>query len=193
MKFEKSELPDAEILYFPHFFSEKDANDYADEILTNTFWRQDSIKIFGKEMLQPRLTALFADNAKSYTYSGLTLQPKPFPEVLLKVKNAVEEVSEVQFTTCLLNLYRNGNDSMGWHADDEKELGKNPEIASVSFGAERVFHLKHKTKTARFKLKLENGSLLIMKGSTQHFWKHQLPKTKMDIGPRVNLTFRKIE
>ncbi|MDT0642971.1 alpha-ketoglutarate-dependent dioxygenase AlkB [Zunongwangia sp. F363] len=193
MNIETPNLPDAEILYFPDFFSETEADLYSERILKDTAWRQDKIKIFGKEMLQPRLTALFAENTKSYTYSGLTMHPEAFPEVLLEIKQAVEKVSEVRFTACLLNLYRNGRDSMGWHADDEKELGRNPEIASVSFGAERIFHLKHKKKNARFKLKLENGSLLIMKGSTQHFWKHQLPKTKMEIGHRINLTFRKID
>ncbi|MDT0676729.1 alpha-ketoglutarate-dependent dioxygenase AlkB family protein [Autumnicola musiva] len=193
MKHEIPELPDAEIFYFPNFFSEVDADLYLEQLLKDTPWKQDKIRIFGKEMLQPRLTALYADNGKDYKYSGLTMHPQPFSETLLKIKEAVEKVSDVRFTTCLLNLYRNGKDSMGWHADDEKELGDNPEIVSVSFGAERIFHLRHKSKTAKFKLKLENGSLLVMKGPTQHFWKHQLPKTKKEIGSRINLTFRRIE
>ncbi|MDT0688529.1 alpha-ketoglutarate-dependent dioxygenase AlkB [Salegentibacter sp. F188] len=193
MKPEIIDLPNAKLLYFPQFFSEAEADTYLKKLLINIEWRQDKIKMFGKEILQPRLTALFANNDKTYTYSGLTMKPERFSEEILQIKTAVEEVSDVHFTTCLVNQYRNGQDSMGWHADDEKELGLNPEIASVSFGAERNFHFKHKTKNEKFKLILKHGSLLIMKGSTQHFWKHQLPKTKKETGKRINLTFRRIE
>jgi alkylated DNA repair dioxygenase AlkB len=193
MKPEIIELPDAEILYFPHFFSEAEADLYFNKLINTTEWRQDKIRLFGKEILQPRLTALFANNNKTYTYSGLTMKPESFSDDLLKIKATIEKACNVNFTTCLLNLYRSGEDSMGWHADDEKELGENPEIASVSFGAERIFHFKHKTKDEKFKINLKHGSLLIMRGSTQHFWKHQLPKTKKKIGKRINLTFRRIE
>jgi alkylated DNA repair dioxygenase AlkB len=107
------------------------------------------------------------------------------------IKNEIEEICQENFTTVLLNLYRDGKDSNGWHADNEKELGRNPIIASLSFGAERSFHLKHNSiSDAKLKITLENGSLLLMKGETQHFWKHQIPKTAKPIGSRINLTFR---
>ena len=119
------------------------------------------------------------------------MTPHPFTPVLNSIKETIEKATKMTFSSCLLNLYRDGQDSNGWHADDEKELGKNPEIASVSFGAERLFHLKHKKiKTLKHKLSLQNGSLLVMKGETQHQWLHQISKTKKPIGKRINLTFR---
>lgn len=187
------ELSGAYLEYYPALFSEKESENYLNYFLEFEEWKQETIKIFGKEVLQPRLTALFGEEDKTYSYSGITMKPKPFTPTLLKIKDGCEKHSGEKFNVCLLNLYRDGSDSMGWHSDDEKELGKNPVIASVSFGAERAFHLKHKKDTKlKKKLVLENGSLLIMAGTTQHFWKHQLPKTKKKVGPRVNLTFRKI-
>ena len=122
------------------------------------------------------------------------MQPLPFTSVLKEIKSMVETVSKETFTTVLLNLYRDGNDSNGWHSDNEKELGKNPVIASVSFGAERIFHLKHKeNKGLKKSIMLQHGSLLIMKGATQEKWKHQIPKTKKTVNPRINLTFRTIK
>ena len=186
-------LPNADIAYYPKFFSEKIADSYFETLLNETNWRQDDIKLFGKTYKQPRLTALYGEDGKNYTYSGITMNPLPFTSVLREIKEKVEEVSEEKFNVVLLNLYRDGQDSNGWHSDDEKELGENPVIASVSFGAERKFYLKHKEdKSAKHKIVLENGSLLIMKEQTQRFWKHQIPKTKKNISPRVNLTFRKI-
>jgi alkylated DNA repair dioxygenase AlkB len=122
------------------------------------------------------------------------MQPQPWNPLLQKIKSAVEIVSDTNFTTVLLNLYRDGKDSNGWHADNEKELGINPIIASVSFGTERIFQLKHNTiSNLKQNIVLEHGSLLLMKGTTQHFWKHQIPKTSKTIGSRINLTFRVIE
>ena len=122
------------------------------------------------------------------------MQPHPWNPLLQKIKSRVESVSETNFTTVLLNLYRDGKDSNGWHADNEKELGTNPIIASVSFGTERIFQLKHNTiSNLKQNILLEHGSLLLMKGTTQHFWKHQIPKTSKTIGSRINLTFRVIE
>lgn len=156
-------------------------------------WQQDSIKIFGKVHPQPRLTALFADNSKPYSYSNITMYPHPFTEELEELKNRIEETTGEEFTTCLANLYRTGKDSMGWHADDEKELGPNPAIASLSLGAERIFHLRHRKDTnQRYKVRLPAGSLLLMAGPTQHFWLHQVPKTSRPVEPRINLTFRKL-
>ena len=119
------------------------------------------------------------------------MHPHKWNTVIMFIKNEVETFCNTNFTTVLLNLYRDGKDSNGWHADNEKELGKNPFIASVSLGAERQFHLQHNTiKEANIKLGLEHGSLLLMNGETQHFWKHQIPKTSKIVGPRINLTFR---
>ena len=140
------------------------------------------------------LTALYGNQGKPYSYSNIKMLPKQWTFLLQKIKFHIEGVSNVNFTSVLLNYYRNGSDSNGWHADDEKELGENPIIASVSFGADRTFQLRHNSeKNLRKNIVLEHGSLLIMKGATQHFWKHQIPKTAKLIGPRINLTFRVIE
>lgn len=187
------QLPNAELLYFNDFLEKSVADFYFGKLLKETPWRQDKIKLFGKEHLQPRLTALYANNEKPYSYSGISMNPEGFSEELLTIKNEVENACQMEFTTCLLNLYRDGQDSMGWHSDDEKELGKNPVIASVSLGAERLFKLKHKEdKTQKFDITPAHGSLLVMKGETQQFWKHQVPKTKKEKGQRINLTFRRI-
>lgn len=184
-------LPDSDITYYPNFFSDQESVKYFSLLRKETLWQQDDITLFGKTHLQPRLTALYANNSKPYSYSGITMHPSVFTSSLVQIKHKIEILIHQKFTSCLLNLYRNGKDSNGWHADDEKELGKNPVIASVSFGAERTFHFRHKTKKdQKHKLVLESGSLLLMQGKTQHFWKHQLPKTRKPVGERVNLTFR---
>ncbi len=172
-----------------------DQADHYFKTLKNTIvWQQDNITVFGKTYPQPRLTALHGNNGKSYSYSNVTMRPRPFTKELLAIKQKVETMANVAFTTCLLNLYRNGRDSNGWHADDEKELGKNPVIASVSLGAERYFHLRYKKdRSQKQKLLLQHGSLLLMQGETQHYWQHQLPKTAKKIGDRINLTFRVIK
>ena len=189
----KIELSDAELLYYPDFLDPEVADEYFERLLSFDEWRHQKIKLFGKEIFQPRLTAFFGETDKSYTYSGLKMVPRAFPEELIEIKKKCENYTEESFNVCLANLYRNGDDSMGWHSDDEKELGPNPVIASVSLGAERMFHLRHKkNKTDKYKIRLQHGSLLIMKGVTQQFWKHQLPKTRKVDKPRINLTFRKI-
>lgn len=188
------DLPDAEIIYFPVFLSKEEANSLFLELLENTPWQQDEITVYGKKHLQPRLTVLYGNEGKPYSYSNITMQPHNWTLTLQKIKSLVESVSGTNFTTVLLNYYRDGNDSNGWHADNEKELGINPVIASLSLGAERNFQLKHNTDTSQKKnIILENGSLLLMKGTTQHFWKHQVPKTAKNIGSRINLTFRVIQ
>jgi len=179
--------------YFESFFRESQAKEVFDSLLEETPWQQDPITIFGKTYQQPRLTALYASNAKPYSYSGITMNPRPMTPLMETLRDRVHQVSSNTFTTVLLNLYRNGKDSNGWHADDEKELGKNPVIASLSFGAERYFHLKHKKdKNLRLKIPLKSGSLLIMEGETQTHWLHQVAKTARPVGPRINLTFRRI-
>jgi alkylated DNA repair dioxygenase AlkB len=186
------DLPDADISYFPDFLSPEKADELFTRLKEEIPWRQDEIKVFGKMHPQPRLTALFGDG-KPYGYSGIVMQPQHWNALLSYIKEQVELVCGTHFTTVLLNYYRDGKDSNGWHADNEKELGRNPVIASVSLGAERFFHLRHNlNKDQTLKILLEHGSLLLMKGTTQHFWKHQIPKTAKPIGPRINLTFRVI-
>ncbi|TFG75310.1 MAG: alpha-ketoglutarate-dependent dioxygenase AlkB [Flavobacteriales bacterium] len=187
-------LPDGDISYFPEFLSNEKADDYFKVFLETVPWQQDDIKVFGKVYAQPRLTALYGNNKKPYTYSGLTMHPHEFTKELLDLKRLIETHTDVHFTSCLLNLYRDGQDSNGWHADDEKELGTNPVIASISLGQERFFHLKYRQDPSlKHKIPLEHGSLLLMKGSTQHHWLHQIAKTAKPIAPRINLTFRVIQ
>jgi alkylated DNA repair dioxygenase AlkB len=188
------DLPNAVIEYYPNFFDCEKSNLLYEKLINEIPWQQDEITVYGKTHPQPRLTALFGNEGKPYSYSNIVMQPHAWNPLLMFIKLELEKVCDENFTTVLLNLYRNGKDSNGWHADNEKELGRNPVIASVSFGAERVFHLQHNSITdAKQKITLQNGSLLLMKGETQHFWKHQIPKTAKPIAPRINLTFRIIK
>jgi len=190
----KFTVPDASIEYYPNFFGEERANELFEKLQHEIPWQQDNITVFGKSHPQPRLTALFGNEGKPYRYSNIVMQPNPWNALLMFIKNEIEELCNENFTTVLLNYYRDGKDSNGWHADNERELGRNPVIASVSFGAERFFHLQHNSiKEQKLKINLEHGSLLLMKGETQHFWKHQIPKTAKPIGPRINATFRIIK
>lgn len=187
------QLPNAELLYINNFYNKETANHYFKILRDTIHWQQDDIKIFGKTYQQPRLTALYANNSTPYSYSGITMHPKLFTPELRQIKSDIENEIQHKFTSVLLNLYRNGNDSNGWHADNEKELGKKPIIASVSFGETRPFHFKHRhLKEERHKLNLHHGSLLVMKGDMQQFWLHQIAKTKKSIGERINLTYRTI-
>jgi alkylated DNA repair dioxygenase AlkB len=184
-------MKDADVIYYPNFFNTEISNYYFEALLKGIDWKQDTITVFGKKHLQPRLTAFFANNKKPYKYSNIIMHPTIFDNELLEIKNAIENETKIEFTSCLANLYRNGQDSNGWHADNEKELGENPIIASITFGEERFFHFKHKfDNTEKHKLLLEHGSLLLMQGKTQSFWLHQIPKTKKIVGNRINLTFR---
>ena len=184
-------LPNADITYYPNFIQESKASFYFKKLKTTIPWQLDNITVYGKTYPQPRLTALFGDNSKPYTYSNITMNPYPFTQELLEIKKNIDTCAGTKFTTCLLNMYRDGKDSNGWHADDEKELGKNPVIASISLGQERYFHLRHKhDKNLKQKILLEHGSLLLMKGETQHFWQHQIPKTTKTIMERINITYR---
>ena len=188
------DLPDAEIIYYPQFYDKEQADIIFAELVKDIPWQQDEIRVYGKIHPQPRLTALFGNEGKPYSYSNITMQPHPWNSLLQKLKTEIEKVSDTIFTTVLLNQYRDGKDSNGWHADNEKELGTNPVIASLSFGAERTFQLKHNLdKDLKKNIVLQHGSLLLMKGKTQHFWKHQIPKTAKPINPRINLTFRVIK
>lgn len=187
------QLPNAELIYIPNFLNKNKADYYFESIRSHTDWQQDDITVFGKTYKQPRLTALYAENKAAYSYSNITMYPTLFTPQLLELKKNIEKEVQHKFTTVLINLYRDGNDSNGWHADNEKELGKNPVIASLSLGEARWFHFKHRQlKEERHKILLEHGSLLIMKNAMQHHWLHQVAKTKKKIGERINLTFRNI-
>ena len=189
----KLKLPDSDITYFSNFMENEEATACFEKLKSSVPWRQDEIRVYGKLYPQPRLTALYGNNDRSYTYSGIEMKPLPFSEILSDIRKRITSLTNVEFTSCLLNLYRDGKDSNGWHSDDEKELGKNPVIASVSLGQERYFHLRHKKlKDLKHKILLEHGSLLLMSGQTQHYWQHQIPKTTRPIGERINLTFRVI-
>ena len=157
-------------------------------LLAETPWRQDSIVLFGKPHLQPRLTAWYGD--ASYTYSGLRLDPLPWTPLLAEIRAAVERACGLRFNSVLLNYYRNERDSMGMHSDDEPELGPDPAIASLSYGASRSFVLRHKRNKRTVKLDLHDGSLLLMSGALQSNWLHGINKSTRSIGERLNLTFR---
>jgi alkylated DNA repair dioxygenase AlkB len=183
----------AEVYYYDSFFTPDASERLFDALYRKINWRQDKIRMFGKWINQPRLTAFYGDTDKSYTYSHLKMEPEPWIEELLEIKEKLEEFLNLEFSSVLMNLYRDGNDSMGWHSDDEPELGVNPEIASISFGASRSFKLRNRHDSSlQKKITLGNGSLLVMKGNTQHYWQHSIPKEKKVLVPRINLTFRKI-
>lgn len=186
-------LEDGHVLYYSKFLNSTKSDWYFKHFSETIPWQLDKISVFGKTFNQPRLTSFYSENKKPLKYSNVIMQPHCFDRDFLNLKSHIENITQSKFNCCLLNLYRDGTDSNGWHADDEKQLGKNPIIASLSFGAERVFHLKHKTKpTLKKRLLLQHGSLLVMKDSTQHHWLHQLPKTQKKIKSRINLTFRLI-
>ena len=187
-------LEDASIEYYPTFYSTETADELFHTIINETSWQQDQITVYGKTYNQPRLTAFYSNTKNALEYSNIKMNPHPFSESLITIKNKIEKEMKKEFNSCLLNLYRDGKDSNGWHADNEKQLGENPIIASLSLGSERYFHLKHRTKPhIKHKIVLKHGSVLVMKEETQHFWLHQIPKTKKEIGKRINLTFRYIK
>ncbi len=185
-------LPDADLWLFPDFAGED--RETLPSLLQQTPWRSDTISLFGKSYLQPRLTAWYGDPGCSYRYSGLDLEPLPWTPLLQSLRERVEQVSGARFNSVLLNHYRDQRDSMGMHADDEPELGPEPVIASLSFGDRRTLVLRHRYRKSleTVKLPLEHGSLLLMRGSTQQFWKHGINKERRPCGARVNLTFRRI-
>ncbi len=192
-QFQNLDLPDAEVFFYPAFFSAPEADRLLRELRDSTAWQQDTMKMFGKTMNLPRLTAWYGDEGTRYTYSGIENVPLPWTPSLLVVKRAVEPPSGVVFNSVLLNRYRTGKDSVNWHADDEPEFGERPVIASVSFGGNRTFQLRHKKqKELKAKVELTHGSLLIMRGGTQANWVHQVPKTARPVEERLNLTFRAI-
>lgn len=179
------------LLYWhPQFLNLQQSEQYFQQLKSELNWQQEHITLFGKSVLQPRLQTWLGDAV--YTYSGLTMHPQPWTSAILDLKTQCEQQAQTRFNSVLGNLYRDGEDYMGWHQDNERELGHQPVIASLSFGATRQFVFKHKTTKEKIVFQLTPGSLLIMAGETQQYWQHALPKTKRVNEPRINLTFRYI-
>lgn len=187
------QIQNGEFLHINNFFDKATSDNYLKVLLDTIDWKQEKMNMYGKELLFPRLTSWYGDNDKLYSFSGITLRPKQWTNDLLEIKRKVETKVEASFNSVLLNRYRNGNDSISWHSDAEKELGKNPIIASVNFGATREFQLRHIHTKEKLSIELSHGSLFIMLGELQHFWQHQIPKTKEPVSERINLTFRVIK
>jgi alkylated DNA repair dioxygenase AlkB len=181
---------DGIVNYYGKVLGTDQANNYLNILLDTIQWKNDEAIIFGRHIITKRKVAWYGDDGYSYTYSNTTKQALTWTKELLQLKAIVEQLTGQKYNSCLLNLYHNGDEGMAWHSDDEKSLGKNTSIASLSFGAERKFALKHRVSKDPVSLILENGSLLVMKGTTQTNWLHSLPKSKKITAPRVNLTFR---
>jgi alkylated DNA repair dioxygenase AlkB len=185
-------LPDdGEVNYFGSIFTNQQLQHYLHYLLNNINWENDELIIYAKHITTKRKVAWYGDSNYAYTYSNTTKQALPWTTELLTLKTTVEKLTQTRYNSCLLNLYHNGEESMSWHSDDEVCIDKNGAIASLSFGAERKFSLKHKTSKKTISLILESGGLLVMKGTTQTHWLHSLPKMKNVSSPRVNLTFRR--
>lgn len=188
------EIDHGKLIYYPAFYSPKIADEYFLVLNDSLQWRQDQINMFGKVHQVPRLQAWYGDPGMHYAYSGIKLEALEWQKDLFDIKSDIQNISNFNFNSVLANLYRDGSDSNGWHADNEKELGINPVIASISFGEERVFQMKHKyDKRSKLNITLEHGSLLLMLGETQHYWLHQIAKSKKVTTERINLTFREIK
>lgn len=187
---EKTELADGGwISYNPGFFKESIATKLLEALKTAVNWKQESTS-FGNPF--PRLTAYYADEGIKYAYSGAVHESLPWPKVLKQVKDKIEEFTGEPFNSLLLNFYRDGKDSIGWHGDNEKELGENPMVPSISLGASRTFQIRHNETKEKQNFVLEHGSLIVMGGTMQHHWQHSVPKTTKPVGERINLTFRRI-
>jgi alkylated DNA repair dioxygenase AlkB len=185
------ELFEGEARLWPGAFAPSEAGRLFDELRGQVRWQQEQVLIFGQRRLVPRLVAWHGDAGASYVYSGTEHHPEPWTPALERIRDRVSALTGAGFNAVLLNLYRDGRDGMGWHADDEPELGRNPVIASVSLGATRRFCLRHRRrKGLKLDLPLPHGSLLCMSGATQHHWLHALPKTRLPVAERINLTFR---
>ena len=192
----KIPLPDSDISIDQDHFDAEIAVNLLKDLTEEIPWVQNKIRFYGKESLVPRLESWHGDEGMSYTYSGIKMDAKPWTKNLLIIKESIEPIAKTTFNSVLINYYRDGKDRVAWHSDDEKELGKNPVIASVSLGAERKFKLRHKKykeNQLQHELFLQSGSLLLMSGPTQHHWLHEIPRTAKPIGPRINLTFRVIK
>ncbi|GAA4025930.1 alpha-ketoglutarate-dependent dioxygenase AlkB family protein [Actimicrobium antarcticum] len=187
-------LPDGDLRFQRNFYPAATCSALQRGLIDDTAWRHEQLTLFGKRHWQPRLVAAHGDTGVIYTYSGLTLPMQPWTPALRQIRDDVEHAAGCRFNTVLLNLYRDQHDSMGWHSDDESVLGDAPVIASLSLGATRLFQLRHKNRRDlnTVSLALDDGSLLLMAGSTQRFWKHALGKSRQHCEARINLTFRQV-
>ena len=192
--FELIPMPDAEVFYLDRLELAQSDTEVLRRLIAEVPWRSEEVAMWGRKIPQPRLTAWHGDAGSVYAYSGIELQPAPWTPTLLDIKTRIEDVAGTAFNSVLLNYYRDNRDSIGFHSDDEPELGERPVIASLSLGEERTFILKHKRSRAiePVRLRLASGSLLLMKGDTQRYWRHGILKESRPCGPRVNLTFRTI-
>lgn len=185
--------PDGELVYACDWIARENADALFAELMQEVDWASRSIRMFGRKLLQPRKIAFQGDRGVSYAYSGGNHEAQSWHPRVAELNEALAADAGLDFNCVLLNLYRNGSDSMGWHSDDELELGRNPVIASISLGAPRRFLLRRKNdRRCRCEIAPEHGSLIVMRGDMQHHWQHQVPKTARAVGPRINLTFRKI-
>jgi alkylated DNA repair dioxygenase AlkB len=190
---ENLSFPENLLVYYPGFIGGESGMDLMHQLIREVPWRQQVIQMYGKEVVTPRLTAWYGDAAKSFRFSGTRFDPVPWTSELYDLKEKIQHTTGLSFNSVLLNYYRDGNDSVAWHSDNEKELGINPHIASLSIGQARQFEFRHKNEHSRkYALSLENGSLLIMKGDLQHLWEHRIPKSRLPARERINLTFRSI-
>ena len=215
-------MPDADVVLFPAFFSAPESDHFLQSLSREIAWRQERLTVYGRTLDVPRLTAWYGDQGIEYSYSGITHRARAWTADLLEIRARIETIANgpgrrppkleprpgtsdrgpsyrgtrrlaLQFNSVLLNRYRSGSDSVSWHSDDERTLGDNPLIASVSFGQPRCFQFKHKHDgRLRKTLELPHGSLLLMGGVTQHCWRHQIPKSKRPLAERINLTYRRI-
>jgi alkylated DNA repair dioxygenase AlkB len=180
------------LLLISEFLVKEEADYFFQQLIKSINWQQEEIVVVGKKVLVPRLVSWYGEPGAKYTYSGVIHQPQPWNESLLEIKTRIETFSCFTFNSVLANLYRDGSDSMGWHADKEKQLGVNPAIASLSLGEKRLFKIRHNKTAETFDIQLSHGDLLMMSGALQHHWRHCVPKTKQKKQPRINLTYRNI-
>ena len=195
MKWEQLKIPDADVRYRAAFLTSPAASEFLRRLMRDVNWRRDVVTVFGRSHPIPRLHQWFGDANAEYRWSGLTMRPEPWIDALARLREHVSEAVGCDFNSLLVNLYRDGRDSMGWHSDDEPELGNRPAIASLSLGAERDFALRYRRRDAGIdnrKIALAHGSLLVMSGSSQSAWQHAVPKSRKPLGLRINLTFRRI-
>jgi len=183
---------DGSALLYHEFINASRASGVFHQLMKDTPWEQRNIVVFGKQHREPRLSAWHSGSHISYTYSGILRSPRPWTSVLKELRAECAGVAGATFNAVLVNLYRDGNDGVGWHADNEASNGREPIIASLSFGASRRFDFRHRQTRETIRVQLDPGSLLIMSGLSQHCWLHQLPRTKRVTEPRINLTFRRI-
>lgn len=186
------DMVDADVSYYPSFLASDQALDYFNILLKSLAWRQENIQLYGKLFKVPRLQAWYGDINANYRYSNLTMQANRWTDSLHALKALCEQKSAESYNSVLANLYRDGQDSMGMHSDDEPELGPQPCIASLSLGQQRTLVFSHKRSKQKIRLPLASGSLLIMRGKTQLYWQHGIAKTKKELHARINLTFRTI-